>query len=98
MLTLIRFLFLFFFVGMVVRFFVALVGAQLRPAIRQAPQPDRRVAPPRGTPMVRDRVCNTFLPQERALRAVVDGREEYFCSEACRAKALAPGESPKPGR
>lgn len=39
--------------------------------------------------LVRDRVCNTFLPRERALRAVVGGREEHFCSTACRDRALA---------
>ena len=39
--------------------------------------------------MVRDRVCNTFLPRERALTAVVGGREMHFCSAACRDRALA---------
>ncbi|MBN2371337.1 MAG: hypothetical protein JXO72_12710 [Vicinamibacteria bacterium] len=43
----------------------------------------------RGVPLVRDRVCNTFLPEERALRAVIAGREEFFCSAACRDRALA---------
>jgi hypothetical protein len=41
-----------------------------------------------GTEMVRDRVCNTFLPRQRALRAMVGGREEHFCSAACRDRAL----------
>ena len=47
----------------------------------------------RATEMVRDRVCDTFLPRARALVAVVDGREEYFCSRECReraARALRP--------
>ena len=39
--------------------------------------------------LVRDRVCNTFVPRERALRATVDGREEHFCSPACRDRALS---------
>ena len=39
--------------------------------------------------LVRDRVCNTFLPREHALSAVVQGREEHFCSPACRDRALA---------
>jgi hypothetical protein len=43
---------------------------------------------PAPAPLVRDRVCNTFLPRERALVAVVDGREEHFCSTACRDRAL----------
>ncbi|HEX6739196.1 MAG TPA: hypothetical protein VF310_13035 [Vicinamibacteria bacterium] len=48
---------------------------------------------PRSLEMVRDRVCNTFLPRERALRALVDGREEHFCSAACRDRALRPALS-----
>ena len=44
---------------------------------------------PRSLEMVRDRVCNTFLPRERALSALVDGREEHFCSAACRDRARA---------
>ena len=39
--------------------------------------------------MVRDRVCNTFLPRHRALKATVRGREEHFCSPACRDRALS---------
>ena len=47
-------------------------------------------APPRpGVDMVRDHVCNTFLPRERALIATVGGREAHFCSAACRDRALA---------
>ena len=37
--------------------------------------------------LVRDRVCNTFLPRERALHALVNGHEEHFCSIACRDRA-----------
>jgi YHS domain-containing protein len=47
-------------------------------------------APPRvpaATEMVRDRVCDTFVPRSRALMAVVDGREQYFCSPECRERA-----------
>lgn len=40
------------------------------------------------TDMVRDRICNTFLPRQRALHAVIGGREEHFCSAACRDRAL----------
>lgn len=43
---------------------------------------------PSSTEMVRDRICNTFLPRQRALRAMVAGREEHFCSAACRDRAL----------
>jgi hypothetical protein len=43
-----------------------------------------------GREMVRDRICNTFLPRDRALMAVVRGVEEPFCSSTCRDRALAP--------
>ena len=38
--------------------------------------------------LVRDRVCNTFLPRDRAIHALVNGHEEHFCSTACRDQAL----------
>jgi hypothetical protein len=38
--------------------------------------------------MVRDRMCNTFVPRARALAASVEGRVEFFCSPACRDRAL----------
>ena len=47
-------------------------------------------APPReaaATEMVRDRVCDTFVPRSRALMAIVDGREQHFCSPECRDRA-----------
>jgi hypothetical protein len=42
--------------------------------------------------LVRDRVCNTFVPRDRALPGLVAGRTEHFCSTECRdrAAALAP--------
>ena len=51
--------------------------------MREEPAPP----PSTGTEMVRDLVCNTFIPRERALRATVGGRESYFCSSECRARA-----------
>ena len=39
--------------------------------------------------MVKDEVCQTYLPREDAIPAKIDGRERFFCSEACRAKFLA---------
>ncbi len=43
-----------------------------------------------GREMVRDRVCNTFLPRDRALTALIHGEEAHFCSAACRDRALVP--------
>jgi YHS domain-containing protein len=41
-----------------------------------------------AAPLVRDRVCNTFLPRSRALTLRAGGAEHHFCSETCRAKFL----------
>jgi hypothetical protein len=39
--------------------------------------------------LVRDRVCNTFLPREHALSDTIAGRQEHFCSPGCRDRARA---------
>jgi hypothetical protein len=39
--------------------------------------------------LVRDHTCNTYLPKDRALSAMVGGHLEHFCSAACRDRALA---------
>lgn len=39
--------------------------------------------------LVRDRICNTFLPRDRAVEAVITGKPEHFCSVACRDQAIA---------
>jgi hypothetical protein len=49
---------------------------------------EREAASSRSRELVRDRVCNTFLPRDRALTAMVRGHEEHFCSPACRDQAL----------
>ena len=41
-----------------------------------------------GGEMVRDRVCNTFLPRSRALSLSQGGQEHFFCSESCRSAFL----------
>ena len=51
----------------------------------------RSAAPETGqdvAQLVRDRVCNTFLPRSRALTLRAGGEEHHFCSETCRAKFL----------
>lgn len=55
-----------------------------RPASGEPVQPVRDLGP-----MVRDHVCNTFLPKSRALTARVGSDDLYFCSEKCREKFLA---------
>ena len=78
--ALLRIVFVLLLVRLAGRFLVSLLrrGGQGRPA-----------APAKGGALVRDRVCNTFLPRERALAARIDGREEHFCSASCRGRALA---------
>ena len=70
--------FRFLLVLFVVRLLLRGLAALFRPS-----RPSR-VAPPAGVELVRDRVCNTFLPRDRALHAVLGGRDEHFCSERCR--------------
>ena len=60
--------------------------------LRRSKRSEREVTPPRRSPrdatdrMVRDRVCNTFLPRSRALVVHAGGEEFFFCSEDCRDK------------
>ena len=55
-----------------------LEGLGARPARRGS-----RV-PVKGTPMVRDPICGTFVVQPRALTAVRGCDTAWFCSERCR--------------
>ena len=76
---------------------VRLVGRFVMAAVRgyrgqvAAPAAGPRLA---TRELVRDRVCNTFLPRDRAVVATVSGEVEYFCSAACRDLALS-GARPK---
>jgi hypothetical protein len=70
----------------VVRFLMVLFLVRLGLRMFAARRRPRRVVS--GTDLVRDRVCNTFLPRERALAGEVAGRIEHFCSVACRDRAV----------
>jgi len=76
---LVRILIVLLLLRFLLRFLAAVVQGYREAGARPAPAVD----------MVRDRVCGTFVPRPRALVATVDGREQYFCSEGCRARALA---------
>ncbi|MFQ5701052.1 MAG: hypothetical protein ACE5HU_04330 [Acidobacteriota bacterium] len=39
--------------------------------------------------LVRDRVCNTFIPRDRAIQVETSGQKMYFCSQECRSRFLA---------
>jgi len=71
---------------LLLRFVMRTLGALFagRPA-RQRQRPQVR-AP---EDLVLDRVCHTYVPRSRALGARVSGHEEWFCSAACRERALA---------
>ncbi|MEW6455396.1 MAG: YHS domain-containing protein [Acidobacteriota bacterium] len=38
--------------------------------------------------MVKDEVCNTYLPKEDAIHKVINGKDYYFCSDECKDKFL----------
>ncbi len=81
---LLRALLVLFLLRMLFRF----VGGLLRglaDAGRPAPGGS---APPVGVALVHDLVCDTYIPRNRALTALIDGEERYFCSEGCRKNAL----------
>ncbi len=75
------------------RLIVQFVGGLLRglqgplPPVRRAGRTSTEIA----TDLVRDPICNTFVPRTAALAGRLDGRDVYFCSAACRDKALARG-------
>ncbi len=57
------------------------VGALRRRRAPSRPQTPR--ADPDTARMVRDRICNTFLPEAKALMTHRDGQDHFFCSPAC---------------
>jgi uncharacterized protein len=75
---LLRFLFLLFIVRMVLRGFHALTAPAPAPATRSQKT---------AVDLVRDRICNTFLPRSRAVRAIIAGEEQLFCSSECADRA-----------
>ncbi len=38
--------------------------------------------------MVKDEICNTYLPQEDTIKEIHEGKEYFFCSQECRQKFL----------
>ena len=69
-----------------------------RRSVRQASRPRHPGSAPRrrprggagaAEPMVRDRVCNTFLPRAKAIVHTDADGEHYFCSASCRDRFLS---------
>ena len=87
LLNVLQFLFWLFLLRLVVRTVArAFSPAPPRPRATAAPPPPKVRAP---EDLVLDRVCRTHVPLSRTVTARVSGREEHFCSAACRDKALA---------
>lgn len=59
-------------------------AARARPSPGSGPRAKARL----GVDLVKDRICNTYVPRDRAVRALVRGQEEHFCSAECRGRAL----------
>ena len=38
--------------------------------------------------MIKDEICQTYLPKEDAIKELKDGKEYYFCSRECQEKFL----------
>ncbi len=72
---------LFLFLAYVAFLFIRIYLGVKR--VRRSAQAPRQV---RGE-MVKDEICNTYIPREEALTEVRDGLERYFCSEECRRKS-----------
>ncbi len=83
---LLRFLLLLVVLRLAFRFLASLVRG------REARVPP---ASPQANDLVRDPVCHTHVPRDRAVRGTAEGSEAFFCSVACRdrAQATAPAAS-----
>ena len=75
-------------VRLVFFFFLIYLGYVVIRVYRSLTRP-RKPAPPRQIQgvMVKDDVCNTYIPKDDAIREVRDGEERFYCSEECRRKS-----------
>ncbi len=83
---LILFAFLFYVIFLAVRIYSLL---SRRRRTQQKPQAVQGV-------MVKDEICNTYIPKSDAVREFRDGQEHYFCSQECRRKFLKHETGPPP--
>ena len=79
MVWLIRLLLVLLLIVLLLRAVWRLIGG-----IAEGASPSAPGVPRRGTQMVRDPVCGTFVVQSRALSATAGGETAFFCSDACR--------------
>ncbi|MBP7794261.1 MAG: YHS domain-containing protein [Candidatus Saccharicenans sp.] len=71
---------LFYIIYRIVRFFQRLG--------QTSPQKYQKRTQPGSKVMVKDEICNTYIPEDEALKEVKGGHTYYFCSEACRQKFI----------
>jgi len=67
-----------YLIFLIYRFFKVIIGA------RKTQNTPKKIT---GI-MVKDELCNTYLPKEDAVREILDGKEYFFCSTECRQKFL----------
>jgi YHS domain-containing protein len=74
-------------IRLVLRFLLGLLQGLAQPTASGA---GARGGPRRGevgsVSLVRDPVCQTYIPRDGAVTALVNGETRYYCSDACRAK------------
>jgi uncharacterized protein len=74
--------FLYVIVAYVIYVFLRFLFSPRRPSRPRRSQPQLS-----GT-MVKDEVCNTYLPKDEAILERAGGEDHYFCSQECRRKFL----------
>jgi YHS domain-containing protein len=75
-------------IGLFRLFFYAIIAYLIYKFVALAlmPRQQRGTRPPaqgRSGVMVKDEICNTYLPKEDAVARTIDGREHFFCSREC---------------
>ena len=76
--------FLIFILYVLIKFFRFLNKLSL--IFKQPREP--RTRSKKSNLMVKDEVCNTYLPQEDAIELNINGKKYYFCSKECKQKFL----------
>lgn len=66
-----------------------LISQLLFPRRRVPRDTTRQASTPLTQEMVRDPVCQVYLPRSEALRRRIHGEEHFFCSPGCLDKFLA---------
>jgi YHS domain-containing protein len=69
-----------FFIQKVIRFFLT-TGKK---TISNTERPSKKIS---GV-MVKDEICQTYLPKEDAIRELKEGKEYFFCSKECQKQFL----------